>query len=119
MLEKHVVSLEMSNILQESKITAKSLYGWVVQFYDQKCYVRSTDGLLEHEYIPAYTISELLEMLPLVLKDRRPLSIEYRNGYWQVGYWDGYTFPQTCTINPRLPDALANLLIYVRQYGIV
>lgn len=69
-LENQCVSLELAKKLKELGITQKSIFCWFSinkgEFFElcYNSYFNRMDELLPQEYISAFTVSELLEMLP-------------------------------------------------------
>ena len=128
--EDIVVSLELAKKLKETGVNSPSLFYWRV--WNDK----SLDIAMEHEddfdysgagrkvveKIPAYTATELMEMLPSSIRVREgkyTLRVyKFRDGYGvEYGRWHDNKIEiiETLFENEKLADALAQALIWWRK----
>lgn len=130
-LEEQVCSLELSKRLKELGVKQESLFWWVVDRYDGNTYVldyigscglcsSAFNGNYEGKEISAFTVAELLELLPYCV-DGDNGSKAYLDVYktisdYQVAYSE---LEVKCTLGPvndkNLADCLAELLIKVKE----
>ena len=129
--EDNVVSLELAKRLKEAGVNSPSLFYW--QIWDDKSvdiamgdeddFDYSGAGRKVTEKIAAYTVTELMEMLPYSIRLRGDeyftLRIyKFRDGYGvEYGRWhdDKIEILETLFENKKLADALAQALIWCRK----
>jgi hypothetical protein len=125
MIEKHVVNFELSKRLHELGVNkgklCNSIFSW------ESCKDGSTQ-LVMSEWLstalnslhqtPAYTASELLEMIPFDIKNDGNFDIGKDEGKYEARYmFDDGIYPILCDEN--LSNALAKMLIYLIENKIV
>jgi hypothetical protein len=134
MIESHVISLDIAKRLNEFVVKKESIFYWV---YDEKkevweCWFREhiADWEDKHLYLPAYTASELLEMLPSeiiidhALTKYFHLTMIKRHNLYRVVY-ENSNDPRYAPIiyhgeEDELPqNALGGIYIYLLENGIV
>lgn len=139
MNEHHVTSLELSKKLKEAGVEQKSEFYWmgIVNIYGEiswEIHQRNDDIDFDwgaEKWLSAFLASELAEMLPERISHRRCLYITptpeelrpYENN-WYVLYERASTFFDENTGNPEtgaptLPDALGEMVLYLKQNNLL
>lgn len=147
MIDSHVVSFDLSRRLHELGINKKSIFCWSAGEtlseklfnlgelkYDVYIY---DDEIEKYDYIPAYTASELLEMLP-----KEIMSVDYEpkdedaeygklilekcfDGDYEIGYYCSKTGEDVLFLGYQITkdkfpqNALAKMLIYLIENNLV
>ena len=105
-IQDQVTSLELSERLEELGVKQKSYFRW--NMYNKTI----TDDGMGVRCIPAYTTSELGEMLPGVVKGEGLVSrkCQVKRKYWICGYTNIYFQNGKTEV-----DARAKMLIYLLE----
>ena len=114
-LENLVVSLELAQKLKELGVKQESLfnYYWQDRQFGGKYILRFSRGSKSREYISAFTVAELGEMLPSRLKAKEFQCIKYIEK-WVCGYWNGgWSYWYMAQEAKTEADARAKMLIYL------
>ena len=128
-IEYHVTSLELSKKLKDIGLTSESCLFWWGRPNNFNVYgiayvldVISKDENYFAELYPAFTVAELMEMLPSILYSDTAsgcdfsLSIYKPNDYWHIGYFHGHQ-TKFMSSYPKLVDLLAITIISLIENG--
>lgn len=112
MIEKHVVSLEIAKQLKEAGWTKETEFWWVI--YDKDWFLAHIDeGLTDtNNQIPAPLATEILEELP---KGKIRILNRYKHYEVYFEHDDKLPIDQQYITNMSLPEALANMWLYLKK----
>ena len=125
-IEEQVVSLELATKLKSLRVKQDSLFYWglndafpcnneIIFFVEELI-----DNKLKDGGYSAFTASELLEMLPAEIEDRK-IHLYKDNDNWIIEYTDGWGAGEY--IEPfednNLCNALAKMLIYLIENNLI
>lgn len=121
-LEKQIVSLELSRRLKELGVKQESLFYWAqvdkypngIKWDVLKKGERRTHG----DYVAAFTVAELGEMLPNKLGDEHILIV-WKNAAWNVTYEDSDGGKIRVEMAYDEADARAKMLIYLIENKLI
>lgn len=87
-------------------------------------WAHETDIDVEYEYETAYSIGELIEMLPKRIDDIYPLYITLLNEEWKVYYglvddFKWWSTPFDTAIEDELIDALYEMILQLKEEGVI
>ena len=126
-LEKQVTSLKLSKKLKKLGVEQESLWLWDTQ-PDNKGGIRGlrrwTDESISHpnQFVPAFTVAELGEMLPLRFETKRTYY-QIHISHWLNGWVIEYKSPKQFSKYYRRADTEANarakMLIYLIENKLI
>lgn len=123
-LEEQVVSLELAKKLKELGLTRVSLYFWRLDLISPTVdHSDNTFDVFAKHLYPAYTASELGEMLPIKLGGpyREIITSHDGSGAWHCGGYDiisGGKWDPLLTATTEA-DARAKMLIYLLENNLL
>ena len=121
-LENQVVSLELAKKLKELGFKQDSLYYWAEDenFIVTKDKIENSQDWRDNYFIPAYTVPELGEMLPLKIDDE-DLTIWREKGFesWDVAYSTLARKEEVWEQSKNLVDAMAKMAIYLLENNLI
>lgn len=123
--EQKVCSLELAIKLKELGVKQESDFCWAIDQSGRKdkikvVHVTHTQHFSHFEFIAyAYDAAELEAMLPKDIdKGDKVLAVMYDLGIIKVHYWlTGINRSSPITMDKRLPNAFAKMLIYLIKCG--
>jgi len=122
-LQDQVISLDLAKRMKELGFKQKSLWWWnetpdgATLSNKKLCSYRNVGS--------AYTVVELINMLPQFIKDNRNYMltiVKNDNGKWWIGYTDyrGFGIEGTKQIEEiTLVNSLVKMLIYLKEKGLL
>lgn len=124
-LKQQVISLEIAQRLAKLGIKGESLYWWQIDRTGgvELRYGKTNDnfGLSVIEWYPAYSVAELGEMLPWMIKKIPPfayLKIEKDHHGWIIKYeWDGEVTAEE--VGDTLADAMGLMACYLKENNLL
>jgi len=130
-LEQHVVSLELSKKLKELGIKQESQFYWVLSenLGNDNFYLWDHKPTSTKQNWSAYLATELLEILPYTVYwnddekgqfDNLKLRIDVSTGHVYSVYYTGMLWTtKGLQIENSLPNALAKMLIYLKENNLL
>lgn len=149
-LENQCCSLELAKLLKKLNVKQKSIFVW--EYHDDKCYAIKyfpfslvPDSSIRFEIYPAFTASELLELLPnsICINDGTPFDnfnliiSKFRSMEKNMSIQNNFKVNYECDTvsietlhlpkrilnksiyDPNLANALAKMLIYLIENGLI
>ena len=125
MLDKICTDLTTSKRLKELGIEMKTKFYWESDIYNQNysvgCwYEKPQDNVGYFEYIPCFTLEQILEILPKIIKQKEcPLSLRFKlheakgESYIEYSnpYFNKYEYRTDISADENLATTAARLLI--------
>ena len=132
-LPHHVSNLILSQRLKELGVPQKSLFWWIRsgEYFCQSEKRKAGEAYIVSDPPPydfpfeavasAFLSSELGERLPYEIENgSRHLHIYKASGYWVCGYYKPQAYkPKDRQTAPTLPDAMAKMLIFLLENGLI
>lgn len=121
-LEDQVCSLELAKHLKELGVRRGSYFVWHdSELAGSQVLIRKSESIYAQKYadfVAAYTVSELGEMLP------EKVTVEYKEQYIDFDRFNGWWLyyldePDDKTFSENEADARAKLLIYLIEKGLI
>lgn len=119
-MTNHVTNKDLSQKLADAGVDVESEFywveygtGWKAEHCDSSslAYNGGFDG---HKHIPAYLLSELLEMLPKNIRGNLPCSLDMEDNMFHIGYkitYNGEKVWHQFASNENPANAAASLLL--------